>query len=127
MPLLDAETGPMTVEQAFDMLELLGYKDDQVLVGRVQERMTPARLRVWCEECKIMEQCATTVPFICFCGGPPSNEEWYVGSLRTYVLDRVMTEESYSGNFDLIRALQREHRSLLREQQKELALGWETP
>lgn len=107
--ILEDVTGPITVQQAFDTLELLGYKHDYIRMGRQQQRKTVTELKVWLTACGILDEPASSVPLVSFVGGPPNQQEWFTGSLRTYVLDRIMAEETLGDERELLNALSRDY------------------
>jgi hypothetical protein len=84
------EFGDMSVGDALNILEEMGLASERVIVYDYMEQKNVVT--------SIMQYCARiprntkaySIVSIQFCGGPPGNQGWFVGSLKTILIDKVM-------------------------------------
>jgi hypothetical protein len=105
-PLLEYVTGPVSLENAFELLTHMGFGDETIYIGDACRAYTINRLYKALEAAKLLEAKANELKHIKYWGGPPGQEGYFVGTFLIYVLDRIMVTELVTKDTQFLRDFQ---------------------
>jgi|WetSurMetagenome_2_1015567.scaffolds.fasta_scaffold02484_8 hypothetical protein len=79
----------ITLEEAVTLLQEIGYDKERIILRTPTGNFIGTPMSV----CFKLpgKRLANTIGPIEFCGGPPGRVRWVIGTLETFVLDKMMT------------------------------------